>query len=518
MATDPTLEIARLGEAADGFFEEVALPTIAEYVTIRCVSPEYDAAWAERGEIARAAALLAGWAASRPVPGAGVEVLEREGLTPAIVIDVPATDPAVAGVTLIYGHLDKQPPLGTWRDGLDPYLAVRDGDALYGRGTADDGYSIFAAVGALELLAAGGRGHGRVVVLIEASEESGSPHLAGYLDDAAALIGGDGPALVICLDSGCVTYDRLWTTSSLRGNVVCTLEVDVLTAGVHSGSAGGVVPSSFRLVRLLCSRIEDPATGEILVAECRAPIADRHRMAAEALVAEVGDAAAGDFPTVAGLRLAGDSPVDRVLAQTFGPSLSTVGIDGVPAVADGGNVLRPFTTVKLSLRLPPGADHVRAAEALVRVLEADPPEGAKVAVEVLNAAPGFEAPAFADWLQRAVRERLRGAVRPAARCRRRGRHHPVPADARRPVPRRPVPRDRRARPRVERARAGRDAAPPHREAHHRRGGPHAHLRAVTPAGGGRRRRRGSTRPPLSRRRRAAGAPFGPGWPRRSASW
>jgi len=394
-----------LATYVDKLWEESVMPVLSSYVGVRCLSPDYDAAWAENGEIYRAAQLLSDWAASRPLPGCAVELVEREGLTPVIVADVPATPGAEARlVTLLYGHLDKQPPLGSWREGLDPFVPVREGDRLYGRGTADDGYSIFAAIGALEALAATGTPHGRCIVLIEGSEESGSPHLAPYLADVEARIGDPGPGLVVCLDSGCATYDRLWTTTSLRGNVILNLRVEVLSEGVHSGLAGGVVPSSFRLLRQLLSRIEDEATGEILVPECRAEPPARKRVAIEALVAELGEAVVGAFPIVPSLELSGSTVVDRLLRRTWMPSLSVTGMDGMPSTRDGGNVLRPFTTAKLSLRIPPPLDPDLAAEGVARVLSADPPQGARVKVDVASAARGFDAPAEAEWLSEATDE------------------------------------------------------------------------------------------------------------------
>ncbi|MGO9149012.1 MAG: M20/M25/M40 family metallo-hydrolase [Acidimicrobiales bacterium] len=394
-----------LASYVDDLWEDSVVGALSSYVAIPCLSPDFDPAWADNGEIGRAARLLCEWAASRPLPGCIVEVVEREGLTPAIIADVPATPGAATRlVTLLYGHLDKQPPLGSWRKGLDPFVAVREGERLYGRGAADDGYSIFAAVGALEALAATGAPHGRCVVLIEASEESGSPHLGPYLKEVGARIGAPGPGLVVCLDSGCATYDRLWSTNSLRGSLVVTLNVEVLSEGVHSGLAGGIVPSSFRLLRQLLSRIEDETTGEILVPECLAETPARYRAAAEAMAAELGEAALGEFPTVPSLEFSGRAGADRLLRRTWMPSLAVIGIDGVPSVKDGGNVLRPFTTAKLSLRLPPAVNADRAAEAVASTLSADPPQGAMVKAVVVNAARGFDAPPQAEWLARATGE------------------------------------------------------------------------------------------------------------------
>ena len=402
MHSSPTRPEALSGYL-DGLFENEVVGTLSSYVAIRCLSPDFDPEWANNGEIARAARLLADWARARRIPGIDVEIVEHDGLTPVVLADVPASPGGESRPTsLLYGHFDKQPPLGSWREGLDPFVAVREGDRLYGRGTADDGYSIFAALGALESLAVTGAGYGRCLVLVESSEESGSSHLSTYLDDVTARIGERGPGLVVCLDSGCATYDRLWTTTSLRGSFVATIRVEVLSEGVHSGLAGGVVPSSFRILRQLLSRVEDPGTGEILLPEFRAEVPAWALAAAKDVTAELGESAVGDFPTVAGLELSGDSAADRLIRRTWMPAMAFTGMDGVPSVKDGGNVLRPFTTGKLCFRLPPGVDPERAVGALVAALGSDPPQGAKVEVEITGASPGFEAPAEAEWLARAV--------------------------------------------------------------------------------------------------------------------
>ena len=138
----------------DAAWEERILPALSAYTRIPCLSPAFDPDWAERGAIAEAAELLGTWARDQD-PALQVEIVELPGRTPVLLIDNGGTgDPVV-----VYGHMDKQPPLGEWRSGLGPYEPVREGDLLYGRGTADDGYAMFAAV--TGLLAAGG-GRGRV--------------------------------------------------------------------------------------------------------------------------------------------------------------------------------------------------------------------------------------------------------------------------------------------------------------------------------------------------------------------
>ena len=364
--------------AIDAAWEERIIPALCEYTRIPCLSPAFDPDWAERGALVEAAELLQAWV--REQDGAlQTDIVQLPGRTPVLLIDNgKAGDPIV-----VYGHMDKQPPLGEWRAGLGPYEPVREGDLIYGRGTADDGYSTFAAV--TGLLEAGG-GHGRVLVLIEASEESGSPDLAAYLAHLAARIGT--PRLVVCLDSGGLSYDRLWLTSSLRGNLVVTVTVEVLTEGIHSGQGGGVVPSSFRIMRRILSAVEDEADGRILLPELLgAGIPDAHLDNMATLSAEFPDSAA---PVVEGLHLLGSDPVARLAARTWGAALEVTGADGLPKPRDGGNVLRPSTTLKLSLRLPPDVDAQAACDALISAIRTD--EGAHVTIDVEGVAQGWVAP------------------------------------------------------------------------------------------------------------------------------
>jgi acetylornithine deacetylase/succinyl-diaminopimelate desuccinylase-like protein len=399
-APESALDPAALLRLVGRIFEEDALPVLTEYATIPNLSPDFDPDWAAHGHMDAAAKLLESWSRGRAIEGISVELVTLAGRTPVLLCEIPPAPGAErAGTVLCYGHLDKQPPLGAWRDGLGPFSPVREGDRLYGRGTADDGYAVFAALTAIEACRAAGGSHGRCFVLIEASEESGSPDLPAYLDALSERIGT--PNLVFCLDSGCATYDRLWMTTSLRGNLVGTLRVDVLAEGVHSGAAGGVVPSSFRILRQLLSRVEDAATGEILLEQLHGPIPAGRRGEMRAVAEEFGDVAAARFPIVEGLQLLGDSAADRLANETWRPALAVTGMDGIPSTRDGGNVLRPFTTAKLSFRLPPSCDAEAALEAVRRAFETDPPSGAKVSFSG-DTADGWDAPPPAPWLAAAA--------------------------------------------------------------------------------------------------------------------
>lgn len=378
-------------------FEREALGTLLEYSTIPCLSPNYDTNWVENGHLERSIQLLAEWARGRKLADFEVEIHRLDGRTPLLCVTVEATCDA-PGTAVLYGHLDKQPPLGEWSDGLSPFSPVRRGDRVFARGIADDGYSTFSALLALEALEANRIGHSRCIVLIEASEESGSTDLDAYLDELTPHLGD--VQLMVCLDSGALTYDRLWVTTSLRGIVNLEVKISVLAQGQHSGSASGVVPSSFRLLRRLLSRVEDEETGEILVRELQADIPESQRQAAAEIAAEFGDIIAHELPTLEGVQLMGSSPQDRILRRTWFPTLSVVGVGGIPAPPDAGNVLRPFTTAVLSFRLPPTVDAKSASEKLEEIFS----EGPTTDVTIVQYANGWTSPELAPWLANALEE------------------------------------------------------------------------------------------------------------------
>ena len=372
------------------------VPALTEYIRIPAKSPHYDADWQANGHIDRAVALLQEWAVERAIEGLTLEVVRLPGRTPVILIDVPgASDDFV----LLYGHCDKQPEMVGWAEGLGPWIPARKGDRLFGRGVGDDGYAMFAALTAIEALQAARVPHARCLVLIEACEESGSFDLPFYMEALATRLGA--PDLVVCLDSGCGNYDQLWMTTSLRGIVNGLLTVQVLDEGVHSGAASGIVPSSFRLVRQLLSRLEDETTGAIKPRDFHVDIPPVRVEQARAVAGALGKDVIAKFPFVPGMRPVDEDPVELLLNKTWRPALAVTGAAGLPLPADGGNVLRPLTTVKLSVRVPPTCDASRAASALKALLEKDPPYGARVTYTG-GGSSGWDAPPTPPWLLEAA--------------------------------------------------------------------------------------------------------------------
>ncbi|MGB5492707.1 MAG: M20 family metallopeptidase [Woeseiaceae bacterium] len=370
------------------------IPEISEYIKVPNKSPSFDPDWEKKGHMEQAVQMLEAWCKKQPIKDMQIEVVRLPGRTPLLFIEIAGQSD---DVVLLYGHYDKQPEFSGWDEDLDPWTPVIKDGKLYGRGGADDGYATFGSLTAIRALQEQGIPHAKCIVLVEGCEESGSFDLPYYIDLLEDRIGS--PDLVVCLDAECGNYDQLWCTTSLRGNLTGMLRVDVLTEGVHSGTASGVVPSSFRVARQLISRIEDESNGQILLDDLHVEIPgqrlEQARLAAETLQDSVYE----KFPWAVDKPLPDESHTELLLNNTWRPTLAITGAEGMPALIDAGNVLLPFTTLKLSFRLPPTCDADDAAQAVKAVLEANTPPLANVSFEVESTMAGWNAPAVADWLE-----------------------------------------------------------------------------------------------------------------------
>jgi acetylornithine deacetylase/succinyl-diaminopimelate desuccinylase-like protein len=383
----------------DRLWDSDIVPTLTDYIRIPNKSPAFDPDWQSHGHMEKAVELYARWAREKiaNLPGATFEVVRLEGRTPLLFIEVPGNG---SDTVLLYGHLDKQPEMKGWMEGTGPWEPAMKNGRLYGRGGADDGYAMFAALSALLALKEQGRGHARCVIVIEACEESGSYDLPFYIDHLSGRIGT--PSLVICLDSGCGNYDQLWLTTSLRGIAMGVLNVRVLDEGVHSGDASGIVPSSFRISRALLSRIEDEATGNLKLDELYVQVPPGRIAEARQAADTLGDAVYSKMPFAGSTRPMSNDLAELVLNRTWRPALAVTGMDGYPLPESAGNVLLPYTKTKLSFRLPPTCDAARATALIKSTLEADPPSGADVEFEAEEGQSGWNAPALAPWLAKSL--------------------------------------------------------------------------------------------------------------------
>ena len=379
------------------FWDSEIVPTLVDYIKIPNKSPSFDPDWEKHGHMDKVLNLAANWTEKNKPVGSEMIIKKSPERTPLLLLDIPGTK---EGNILMYGHLDKQPEMEGWNEDLGPWIPVIKDEKLYGRGGADDGYALFASIASINALKEQKIDHPRILVLIEFSEESGSPDLPHYMDLCSDIIGS--PDLVICLDSGAGDYKRFWTTTSLRGLIGLKMKVSVLKEGVHSGGASGHVPSSFRIARSLLSRLEDEKTGEILLEELNTEIPDYRIEETKNLVSILGNEVVEEFPWANGMKPSTNDNVEGVLRRTWRPALSIVGSDGMPSTANAGNVLRPYTTLQLSMRIPPTVDPKKAVNAIEKILKDDIPYGASVELEFEEAAEGWNAPESKTWLLDAI--------------------------------------------------------------------------------------------------------------------
>ena len=403
------MDLKRLRSSIDTTWDDSITERLIEYVRIPNKSPMFDPQWQEHGHMEKAVTLMADWCRAQPLPGARVEVRRLPGITPLLLVDIPGELP---GSVLLYGHLDKQPEFTGWLPGLGPWEpVVRDGK-LYGRGAADDGYAVFSSLTAIAALKQQQVRLPRCVVLIEACEESGSTDLPAHLEALGTAIGD--PSLVVCLDAECGNYEQVWCTTSLRGNLVGTLRVRVLTEGVHSGMATGIAPTAFRILEQLLARIENPVTGDLLLEELQVNLPQDRRVQAMAAAKVLGEEVAGKLPWVKGAHALSDDPAELIINNSWRPTLAVTGAEGLPPLGSAGNVLLPEVAVKLSLRLPPTCDAERATRAVREALEREPPYGAQVSFEEASGTGGWNAPALAPWLEESITQASRAVYGRAA--------------------------------------------------------------------------------------------------------
>ena len=379
-------------------WDDSIVPALVEYIRIPNKSPAFEPDWAALGHMRAAAKHLQHWVAGCGVRGLTQRIVALPGRTPVLLCVIEAVRRAMRCSTAT---------TTSNRSSRAGRRASARGRPCFATADCTDAAAPTTAMRRLRPLRPSPPCRIRVcrirrcVVLIEGCEESGSYDLPAYMDTLASEIGT--PDLVVCLDAECGNYDQLWLTTSLRGLLAGVLTVRVLTEGVHSGAAGGIVPSSFRLLRQLIERVENARTGElhsVLQARFRSgpPPGRRGRRHPRA------PSAHARFPWAGGTGPGDVSDEKLVLANTWQPSLAVVGLGGAPALADAGNTLRPATAAKLVFRLPPTLDAERAASRVRDLLERDPPHGADVAFELEHPMSGWQAPARAPWLTAALED------------------------------------------------------------------------------------------------------------------
>lgn len=362
-------------QSVQTFWDKEALPALMDFIRIPAKSTAFDSHWQEHGYLLQACEKSKAWIES-VLPQARCEILTQKDRTPCLFVDIAADGTTRDNTIAFYGHLDKQPEAGGWAKGLGPWEPVIRNGKLYGRGAADDGYSLFAMVTAIVALKREQVPHPRIVGIFETQEESGSTDLPEYLKLLKDDIGN--PAAFIILDNHCGDYERLWLSTSLRGVISGTLRVQSMHYGVHSGSYSGMVPDPFSIAQALVERLHDPITGFVKVSECHADIPKRRIEQLKKASDVLGDLVWNHAPFVEGVQTKHISNHEIFLQQTWKPALTVIGVDGMPKIEDAGNVVQGSVALRLSMRVPPMIDFEKAAQAVENELLRDPPYGCKV--------------------------------------------------------------------------------------------------------------------------------------------
>lgn len=391
------MQVQKCESFISDMWDNSILPCLIDYIRIPNKSPLFDPEWQTHGHMDKAVKLITEWCQQNAIENMTMEVIRHEGRTPVIFIEIPGNS---NDTILLYGHLDKQPEMTGWDADLGPWKPVIKNNRLYGRGGADDGYAVFASLTAIKSLHDQQISHARCVILIEASEESGSPDLPYYMQSLEKRIGN--PNLIICLDSGCGNYDQLWMTTSLRGLFSGILHIDVLKEGVHSGLGSGIIPSCFLVLRQLLDRIEDANTGKIILSDFNVDIPEIRLKQIHETANVLGEEIFSTFPRHKNIKALSITPEEQLLNRTWQPALSVVGMDGLPATQNAGNVTLPSVSVKLSMRLPPTCDANIAALELKKCLEQNPPFDASVRFDIAESGTGWNAPIEQEWLYKAA--------------------------------------------------------------------------------------------------------------------
>ena len=393
------VDIADLQSRVVKEIDEGVIPTLIEYIRVPSLSPMYDPNWESNGLMVQAQEIILSYVKSLGIRNFTHDLLKEDGKPWMFYGEVAPTSPEL-GTILIYGHMDKQPHFPDWIPGTNNTEPAIIDDKLYGRGGADDGYALPSAAMLIKTLQDMGVPHGRIVIIGETEEESGSPNLKYLISQLKDRIGH--PDLVICLDSGAADYEHLWLTSSLRGNVAIELAVKILKTGMHSGEGSGIVPSTFRIMRQLIERIEDSRTGEIIIPELHQDLDPTIYEKTSATAKVLGDSVISKIDWVDGAQPVTTDVVQAIINRTLKPTLCVTGVEGIPPCGTAGNVLRPSTTFKLSIRLPPTVCSEFAVEKLKEVLLKNPPYHAAVEIVKSSHGSGFAVSPLDDWMTAAL--------------------------------------------------------------------------------------------------------------------
>ena len=396
-----TVNKEKTNENIDAKWDDWYVKGLSDFIRVPNLSPNYDEEFLTNGRIEQAAECVDGYINQLQIEGITKHYFQPDGMSPMVVYTVEPTQGCTKNI-MIYGHLDKQPWMEGWDEGLGPCEPVIRGEYLYGRGGADDGYAPFSAMLAVKNLQQQGVMLPRIALVLETEEESGSENLLDLLEAAKEVIGT--PDYCFCMDSGAFDYNQLWLTSSLRGVCIVSLEVEFAKGGYHSGEVGGIIPETFRVARALLNRVDNAETG-MVCDDLQVEIPQWARDEAVVMAGHSGAEMHTKYNYHEGcVPMNADNLAEMYLNNTWRPNLSITGASGLPDVAIAGNVVRASTKLKLSMRLPPSAKPDEAEAKLTEILTTNVPHNAKVTVKGGHAGQGWCMKAMDPWLNAVVKK------------------------------------------------------------------------------------------------------------------
>ena len=381
----------QIGDYVQKEFDTNTLKGIEGFIRIPNVSPDYDSKWETNGLCEKAANFLCDYGKALNIKGVHFEIIKDPGYTPFIFVEIEPSSPDIKKTIALYAHLDKMPPLDEklWTEGRLPYEPKIIKDYLYGRGAADDGYASFSILSTIKTIQDLKLPHGKIFCLFEMDEESSGDHILYYVKKLYEKI--KGIDMLICSDCGCADYERFWLTASLRGIVCLNLKVEMLKEGIHSGDGGGVVPDTFRIMRILLNRIENQATGK-MAEELDPPIPPESLKEAEESYKLIMEK---KLPTIKfvenGKHQAANEKnplLEAYLNRSWRSCMTITGCEGLPSIEKAGNVLRPDTTLKVSIRIPPHLNMDKAKEFVIKSFTENPPYNAKITISGFDLGEG----------------------------------------------------------------------------------------------------------------------------------
>jgi acetylornithine deacetylase/succinyl-diaminopimelate desuccinylase-like protein len=311
---------------------------------------------------------------ARDAGAADVTVVSADGGAPAVIAHF--SGPPGAPTVLLYAHHDVQPTGGDEHWTSPPFEPTERNGRLYGRGAADDKAGVMAHLAVLR--AYGGHPPVHVTLFIEGEEESGSPTLPALLRAHRELLTCD---VIVIADAANPAVDVPALTTSLRGLVDVTVEVSMLERPVHSGVYGGPVGDALTALCRALATLHD-ADGEVAVAGLVHGTSESPDVDEAVFRSDVG--------LLDGVELLGSGTVPT--RAWLKPAVAVLGIDA-PRVEEASNVLLPRARARVSMRVAPGDDAVKAQRALADHLATNVPWGAHVTV---TSEPGIAEPFSLD--------------------------------------------------------------------------------------------------------------------------